>query len=63
MERGERMKKEELERRFVNNIKQIGIVSHGTMYNKGHWYWSFELKNGERKYWTDLSEESKKILF
>lgn len=49
------MKKAQQEEIFVTHIKEIGIKSYSKMYDHGNWYWAFTLKNGERRYWTNLS--------
>lgn len=55
--------KAECEKEFTTYILSVGgIESYGNTYEKGKWYWFFNLKNGERRYWTNLSEESQKLL-
>lgn len=54
--------KAECEKEFVQHILSIGLESHGKTYDKGRYYWFFDLKNGERRYWTNLSEENQKLL-
>lgn len=57
------VKKSEREKEFVDYILSSGgIDCYGKQYERGHWYWFFNLKNGERRYWTDMSEKSQKIL-
>lgn len=55
--------KAECEKEFVEHIASVGgVKSHGKTYENGNWYWFFDLENGERRYWTNLSEENQKIL-
>ena len=58
-------KKAEIEKEFVAEIlADGGVDTYGNSYGDGnrHLYWFFNLKNGKRRYWTNLSEESQKIL-
>ena len=54
------------EKAFVKEVKGVGIKNYGCMYGEGrarkNLYWFFELSNGQHRYWTNLSDESMKIL-
>lgn len=39
-----------------------GIESYYEMYERGNYYYCFDLNNDTRRYWTNLSEESAEIL-
>ena len=55
--------KAECEKEFTEHILSVGgIKSYGKSYEKGNWYWFFNLKNGERRYWTNLADENQKAL-
>lgn len=55
--------KSEHEKNFIAHIIEIGgIKTYGNTDENGHTYWFFDLVNGERKYWTNLAEESQKAL-
>jgi hypothetical protein len=55
--------KAECEKEFVQYILSVGGVKcGGKMYERGNYYWFFDLANGERRYWTNLSEENQKLL-
>lgn len=57
------MKKEELERRFVDMIiKKGNIKNYVVMQDGNHEYYWFELIDGEIRYWKDLSDKSLKRL-
>jgi len=57
------IKKAEQEKMFVDMIlKKGGINSHCEMYERGHDYYCFWLKNREQRFWTDMSDESLKKL-
>lgn len=57
------MKKAEQEKIFVQQILDAGgIKSYYEMYERGNYYYCFDLNNGTRRYWTNLSEESAKVL-
>lgn len=51
------------EKEFVNQIISVGgVKSCGCMEENGKDYWFFDLANGTRRYWTNLSEENQKLL-
>ena len=52
------MKKEHAEKLFVENLIKIGIEKYWCMEEKGRFYWKFCLKNGQYRYWTNLSQEN-----
>ena len=52
------MKKSDAEKKFVWQIKQIGLKNYGSMYRRGELYWFFDLMDGTQRYWKDLSKES-----
>lgn len=54
-------KKAEWEKEFVQEIKG-NIKTYGCSDEYGNTYWFFSLKNGQQRYWTNLSEESQKEL-
>lgn len=55
--------KAECEEEFVDMIiDKGGLKSWGETYDNGHWYQFFDLKNGERRYWTNMSDKSKEDL-
>jgi len=55
--------KVECENEFVKYILSVGGVKvYGCTYEKRNWYWFFDLTNGERRYWKNLSDESQKTL-
>ena len=54
--------KTEYERDFVQHLLSVGIKGYSEMYDRGKTYYMFNLKNGETRYWTNLSEESLKAL-
>ena len=56
-------KKAECEKEFVQElIAAGGVKSYGCMYEHGHYYWFFNLKDGTRRYWTNLSKDNQKLL-
>lgn len=57
-----KQKKSYQEQLFIAHLKEIGIKSWGKTYERGNWYWFFDLANGERRYWTNLSKESSNEL-
>lgn len=54
--------KAKFEDEFVEQIKAAGIEWCSKMYERGHWYWCFMLKDGQQRFWKDLSEENQKKL-
>ena len=54
--------KAQCEKEFTEYIVSIGIKTYGKTDDKGNCYWFFNLKNGMRRYWTNLSEENQKTL-
>ncbi|GMQ60308.1 hypothetical protein AN1V17_47080 [Vallitalea sediminicola] len=55
--------KAEHEKEFVNHILSVGgIKTYGNTDEYGQTYWFFNLVNGERRYWTNLSDASQKAL-
>ena len=56
-------KKSEWEKEFVKEVLSVGGVKVcGCMSEGRNFYWYFDLANGTRRYWTNLSEENQKIL-
>jgi hypothetical protein len=56
------MKKADAEKIFVGQIKQVGIKAYGKTYERGNWYWFFDLLDGARRYWTNLSDDNAREL-
>lgn len=57
------IKKAEQEKLFVQQLLDAGgIKSYYEMYVHGNYYYCFNLNDGTRKYWTNLSEESAEKL-
>lgn len=57
------IKKTDVEKQLVQEILNAGgIKSYYEMYERGNYYYCFDLNNGTRRYWTNLSEESAEIL-
>ena len=54
--------KAQCEKEFTEYILSIGIKTYGKTDDNGNCYWFFNLKNGMRRYWTNLSEENQKTL-
>lgn len=55
--------KAEQEKEFVEQIITAGgIKSYGITEENGHEYWFFNLNNGGRRYWTNLAEDSQRVL-
>lgn len=57
-----RKRKIDREREFYTYLKAVGIACYGRTYERGNWYYFFDLKNGERRYWTNPGEEMKEAL-
>lgn len=56
---GKRLQEEE----FVEQVMSTGVVKMCACKTEGKKdYWYFDLANGTRRYWANLSEESQKIL-
>ena len=57
------MKKADKEKLFVQQLLDAGgIKSYYEIYESGNYYYCFDLNNGTRRYWTNLSEESAEKL-
>lgn len=57
------MKKADIEKLFIQQLIDAGgIKSFYRIYEQGNFYYCFDLNNGTRRYWTNLSEESIKKL-
>lgn len=57
------IKKADAEKQFVQQLLDAGgIESYYETYEHGNYYYCFDLKNGTRRYWTNLSDESAEIL-
>lgn len=56
------MKKEDAEKIFVQQVKRVGIKDYGQTYERGNWYWFFNLLDGTQRYWTNLSDISAEEL-
>lgn len=55
--------KAECEKEFVEQVQSVGgVKGYGCMAEGRKEYWYFDLANGTRRYWTNLSEENQKIL-
>jgi hypothetical protein len=55
--------KEEAEKEFVDHILSVGgILSCSEMDCGNATYYKFSVKNGETRYWTNMSEENLKRL-
>ena len=55
--------KADAEKEFVEHILSVGgVKTYGITDDRGNLYWFFDLENGERRYWTNLSEKSQKAL-
>ena len=53
------MKKAEAEKLFVKELLQAGGVELCyRMCEYGNWYYCFDLKDGTRRYWTNMSKEN-----
>ena len=51
------------EQEFVEQVLSVGGVKRcGCMDEGRKEYWYFDLADGTRRYWTNLSEESQKVL-
>lgn len=57
-----RKTKADNEREFVQHILAAGIKSWCEMDENRHTHYCFWLKNGETRYWTNLSAQSQKLL-
>lgn len=57
------MKKSDMEKLFVQQLIDAGgVKSYYVIYEYGNYYYCFDLNNGTRRYWTNLSEEGAKKL-
>ena len=57
------IKKADAEKQFVQEVLDAGgVKSYYEMYEHGNYYYCFDLNNGTRRYWTNLSEENAEIL-
>lgn len=54
--------KADYEREFVQHIASVGIKNWCEMDEGRKTYYCFWLKNGETRYWTNLSDESRDVL-
>ena len=54
--------KAKFEDEFIEQIQAAGIEWCSKMYERGLWYWFFMLKDGQQRFWKDLSEENQKTL-
>ena len=56
-------KKADAEKQFVQEVLNAGgVKGYYETYEHGNYYYCFDLNNGTRRYWTNLSEESAKVL-
>ena len=56
-------KKAECEKEFVDYILSVGgLGSHAEMDEGRNTYYEFRLKNGTKRYWTNMSDENLKRL-
>lgn len=52
-----------LEKEFVEQVVSTGVVKMCACKTEGKKdYWCFDLANGTRRYWANLSKESQEIL-
>lgn len=57
------IKKADAEKQFIQQVLNAGgIKSYYEMYERGNYYYCFDLKDGSRRYWTNLSEDGAKKL-
>ena len=57
------IKKADAEKQFIQQVLNAGgIKSYYETYEHGNYYYCFDLQDGSRRYWTNLSEESAKKL-
>lgn len=57
------MKKADSEKIFVQEVlKAGGIKGFYEIYERGNYYYAFDLNDGSRRYWTNISEENAKKL-
>ena len=57
------VKKEDKEKLFIQELlARGGIKSYYEMYEHGNYYYAFDLNDGSRRYWTNLSEDGAKKL-
>lgn len=54
--------KAEHEKEFVQSLLSVGIKNYGAMDERGNTYYVIYLKNGTTRYWTNLSDESLKLM-
>ena len=54
--------KVECEKEFVDYILKIGLIGYAEMDEKRNTYYEFRLKNGELRYWKNLSQENRERL-
>ena len=52
-----RLSKRECEEIFVKELLAEGFEWYAVTYERGHYYWCFQLKSCQR-YWTNLSKDS-----
>lgn len=53
------MKKAEAEKLFVEELIEAGgVKSYYCTYERGNWYYCFDLNNGTRRYWTNMSDDN-----
>lgn len=56
------MTKAEEERKWREELLAIGVEGGGCMYDRGNFYWFFEMKKGNTRYWTNPSYETLVML-
>lgn len=60
------MKKADAEKKLLECIKENGLVGYSKTNGEGrtynNWYYCFNLKNGEQRFWTNPSDMFKKEL-
>lgn len=60
------MKKDEYEKALIDHILDVGLEKCWEMYGEGHksqnLYYRFDLKNGEIRYFTNVSKEGLRRL-
>lgn len=56
------MTKAEAERKWREELLHIGVEEAGCMYYRGNFYWVFDMKDGNTRYWTSPSYETLVML-
>lgn len=56
------MTKAEAERKWREELLRIGVEEAGCMYDRGNFYWFFEMKDGNTRFWKSPSYETLVML-